>query len=441
MLNVPVRPGKMNTMIQSKELVTKTRTAVALSILFLAFSLPCRAEENTTTLTWSDLVRTASKQNPDLAAARFKENAARASYRGSFNGFLPDIGLSQRYSNSDQGLGNSRWTAQADASMNILDRGSFYDVKAAAASLDIAAAQHQLASADLRFNLFSAYVDLLFAQEQLKVAAKIRELRMNNSQMVSLKYQSGRESKGNSLQAEAELTQADADLAQAQRDLRAAQAELNRRLGAGQFSFLSVTGTWITAPVPPWPDTASMVAANPQTIVAQANVSLAKASLERTRSAFWPTLSANYARSFRDSDYFPKNPEWSASGVLSWPLFGQGLTAPYYNVSAARKEFHAREENLRAAHYQIRSALESAWSDWSGKVDQVRVQNKFLRAAQQRNDEAGIRYTTGLMSFENWESVVSDLVNFEKGYLRAQRDASLAEAAWHHALGKPLEEP
>ncbi len=428
-------------MIQPQENVTKTRLFVTSISVAMLFASALRAQEASAPLTWDDLSRTASAQNPELIAARRSEEAAKARYRGSFNGFLPNVGLRQSYSNSDQGLGGSRWQAQASASIDVFNRGSYYDVKTSAASLDSARAQFELTSADLRFNLFSAYADLLFAQEQVNVARKIHELRRNNAQMVSLKYQSGRESKGNSLRSEAELIQAEAALAQAQRDLRAAQAELNRRLGLEQFSALAVTGTWTTSPLPADPDIVSLAAANPQIRLAKAGVEVAKGNLERTRSNFWPSLSANYARSFQDSNYFPKNPGWSASGVLNWPLFGQGLTAPYYDVSAARKDFRAREENLRATLYQIRSGLEEAWSTWAGRIDQVRVQHQFLQAARQRNDEATIRYTTGLMTFENWELVVADLVNFQTGYLRALRDASLAEAAWRRALGKPLEEP
>ena len=42
------------------------------------------------------------------------------------------------------------------------------------------------------------------------------------------------------------------------------------------------------------------------------------------------------------------------------------------------------------------------------------------------------------MTFENWELVVADRVNFEKGVLLAQRDSMIAEAEWERALGQAL---
>lgn len=401
--------------------------------------LACAAGLAAQELSWPDLARMAASQNPDLAASLRDEEAARARYRGSFNGFLPRVGLSQSYSDSSGASASSRWRAGADASLDVFSLENIYGSKAASAALEQARARRRLVSANLRFDLFSAYAGVLFARAQVDVSRKIHDIRRENAQMVALKYQSGRESKGNSMRAEAELAQAEADLAQAQRGLRAAAAELNRRLGIEGVEAPAVTGTFSVPPLPEAPD-AALSAAHPQVILGRLGVAQAKAELGRSRGAFWPSLSANYSRSFQDEKYFPANPGWSASGVVSWPLFGRGPTASYYDAAAARQDFRRREETLRAALYEVRSGLEAAWAGLAEKIDQVGVQRRFLLASRQRNQEAGVRYATGLMSFENWELVVTDLVNFEKGVLRAERDAALAGAAWEKALGTPLEE-
>ena len=398
-------------------------------------------QETPAPLSWQDLARIALARNPDLASSRRAQEAAEARYRGTFNGYLPRLSLSQKYSQADRSLAASRWQAGADLSLDLFNRGRFYETQAAASGLDLSRVQRRLASVDLRFDLYSAYTGLLYAQEQIRVSRKIRDLREDNAQMVRLKYESGRESKGNSLRAGAELAQAEADLAQAQRDLRASQAELDRQLGRDEFDLQAVTGTLEVPSLPSLPDTASLTAGHPQVDLAKAGLSRARADLEGARSSFWPTLSAGYSRSFQGPDYFPDSPHWSAFGLLSWPLFAGGPTAAYFNLSAARKDLRRQEENLRSARDRVRSGLESAWSDLAAKTDQVRVQKQFLEAALQRNMESAVRYASGLMTFENWELVVSDLVNSEKGVLRAERDAALAGAAWEHSLGKPLEEP
>jgi hypothetical protein len=52
-----------------------------------------------------------------------------------------------------------------------------------------------------------------------------------------------------------------------------------------------------------------------------------------------------------------------------------------------------------------------------------------------------LMYESGLMSFENWEQIVTDYVSFKRSALRARRDAVAAEAAWMSVLGRGMDEP
>lgn len=410
------------------------RTAVGLGAILLLGS----AAGASGPLTWEDVVRRAAAQNPELAAARASEDAARARRASSVNGFLPSVSLAQRVSRSD---GAERtWSASADASLDLLNVGAWAGVRSADASLREARHQRQLASADLRLNLFTAYAGLLFAQRQIVVAQKIRDLRNDNAQMVDLKYRSGREYKGNGLRAAAERAQAEADLAQAQRDLSSAQSALCRQMGDETYEVGTVTGTLAVPPASARPDWNALIADHPRVRLAESRVDAARAAYQKARGGLAPTLSVGYSRRYDGPDFFPDGPHWTASGVLNWPIFGKGLTAAFFDAAAARRDWKAREEDLRAARLELRRSLESAWSDWAARADRVAVQNQFLAAIEQQNSEASIRYASGLMSFENWEQVVTDLVNVERSALQAERDAAVAEAAWRNARGVPLED-
>ena len=72
--------------------------------------------------------------------------------------------------------------------------------------------------------------------------------------------------------------------------------------------------------------------------------------------------------------------------------------------------------------------------------DQVRGQQAFLEAARQRRAESDVRYRSGLMTYEEWQLVVIDLVNFEKSFLRSEQNLLLAEAQWRFAAGQQLGE-
>ena len=156
---------------------------------------------------------------------------------------------------------------------------------------------------------------------------------------------------------------------------------------------------------------------------------------------FWPTLSASYSRSRSGASEFPnRTNSWSAGASLSYALFGGGPAAAYLNTKASRLGYERTQSDLSAARQAALSDLETAWSNYADGTDQVAVQEALLEAARQRNDEADVRYGSGLMSFDIWEGIVSERVTTERQTLSARRAAMDAETAWHRALGRALGE-
>lgn len=418
------------------------RRPAAIIGLACFFSLPqaIHADEIAiSSLTWADCVTSAKNNNPQYLAANRSYEAARADLKQSYNGFLPTLGLSSAYSKTNSSS-EGQWSASGDASLDLLNFQASADIYSAAASRRQAKASWDATSADVRFNLRQAFANLLFAQEQVIVSKKILDIRQKNADLVALKYDSGRESKGNMLRSKAEMVEARAGLSQANRSLVVAQQELNQWLGRDLFSPIVAQGALGVPGSPSSPDFDAVIESHPLVQVAEANVSLSEARLKSARSSLWPSLSANYTRSFTGDNYFPDNPSWVASGVVRYPLFGGGLTSTYYGVSSAKRSREKATEDLRTTRYRVRTDLESAWASFVDSVEQIDVQDQFLAAARQRNSESTVRYSSGLMSYENWEDVVTDLVNFERSSIRAERDAMVAEAAWNSALGKTLEE-
>ena len=67
------------------------------------------------------------------------------------------------------------------------------------------------------------------------------------------------------------------------------------------------------------------------------------------------------------------------------------------------------------------------------KVDQT-----FVEAARVRAEIGRSKYNTGLLSFEEWEIIESDLVTREKAALASQNNRVSAEATWEQSQGRGL---
>lgn len=415
------------------------RGVIAALIAALFAAAPARAAG--VELTWDAASSEAARANPTLASSRLGVDASRASYYAAFNRFLPSLSLSNSASESNTSRQPS-YSASASASMTLFNMGDIASFRSASATLNASEAALRTASANLRSNLRQTFSDLLFAQTTLDVSRRVAEIRKRNAELVALRYESGRESKGNMLRAKAQTLSTDVQIRVAERDLRTARRDMGRQLGQEDFVEYVASGTFASAPPPLRPDDfRALLALRTDVAVSEAALRSSRASLASSNSVLFPSLSANYSRSRSGPTEFPNQRyAWSAGATLSWSIFGSGPTSAYHTTMAARRTFERAESDLAATRQSALSDLENAWAGFADAADQLRVQEALLEAARQRNEEADVRYSSGLVSFDDWELIVSDRVATERQAVAARRAAMDAETAWDRALGRALGE-
>ena len=406
--------------------------------------MPAQTLNSGSILSWSDCVSLASKNNPSLASSGYSLQASRASYSGSYNGIYPQINLFHSYSNTSNAVtGNgTNWQTGGSASLNLFNQSQISNIKTSQALLAQSEANLRQVSSTLRYNLLTVFYQVLFSQKSIEVSQNILKLRENDSQLVALRYDSGTEYKGDMLRAKAQLLQAKADLAQAIRNLRTAQRALNQQLGLDDFTVLSVTSTLnIQEPGDMPKDEGSLLKSRPDVALEEAVVESAQASLSQAKSTLWPTLSANYSlASDGENEFSTGSPESQLGLSLSYPIFGQGVTATYFAVKTAKNNLEKARQDLRSTINQAVLDIETNWSNFMGAIDQAKVQAALLAAARTRNDEADIRYESGLLTYDSWEIIASDRINQERQAIQAQLNVMTAQAAWENSLGKLLNE-
>jgi len=424
----------------------KTKAFLSIGCAVIFFASPGFGQDAAAAkpLIWADCVSMSSQKNPGLISASRSLEASRANYYGSYNGVMPGLSLSHSYSSSENtngaGGSTSLWQTSGQLGWDIFNMSQINSIKISKSQATQSEANLLQASATLRFSLARAFYQLLYAQENIAVSKNIMSMREKEAQLVALRYDSGTEYKGNKLRANAQLLQAKADLDQSIRDLRAAQRSLNQQLGLDEFTVVSATSTLeIHEPGDLPQNFEPLLNLRPDMILQQAILRTAQLNLDMSKSSIWPALSANYSlTSSGPNEFSAPHSGWGIG--LSYPLFSGGPTATYYAVSAAKSNLEKSEQDLRSVREQALTDIESSWSSFAGAVDQIKVQFALLEAARTRNDEADIRYSSGLMTYDNWEIIASDRINQEHQAIQAQLNALNAEATWAKSLGKQLEE-
>jgi multidrug efflux system outer membrane protein len=392
-------------------------------------------------LTWEDCVALAAQKSPNLVSAQYAEKASRASYLGSYNGLMPTLSLSDGYSSSN-GSSVPGYSAAASASIDLFNMGQLAGIRSASASHSQSQASLRQASANLRYSLRSAFAQAYIAEKNVDVARKILEIQERNAEEVTLKYQSGKEYKGNMLSARALSLQAQANLAQTLRSVRTARSALDQQLGLDDFSETAVTGTLAAQAPPDFPARMrDFLSARPDVLLQEAVVKTQQAAVASAQSPLWPSLSANYSRSRSGPYQFPDpNYGWSSGVTLSYALFGGGPTSAYYSVKSAKDSLEKSLQDLRTVSDAAMVDLENTWAAYANAMDGLRVADANLEATRQRNAEAEVRYASGLITYDNWEVIVAEWVSAEQQDKQAQLSAVTAQAAWEKSLGKALGE-
>ncbi len=404
----------------------------------LLFPLAAAASE-VEVVTWEDCLSQARLRNPDLLAARESVEQARARLGQTRSGLLPQVrgALSADRSGSDSD--DTSYAYSLQGSQLFFDGfGSWYDTWAAAQNLIAARFDYSTVSARIRYDLRIAFVELLQAQELETITEEILARRVQQAEMVSLRYDGGREHRGALMTAEANLAQARFDREQAGRDIQLARQRLAKEMGCSECPPLAARGKFEPdTPLDPAPEIDKILEFNPTVLQLRADLEAARYAMKSARADFSPSISGSARIGRSDSSWPPGEESWNLGLSLSLPIFEGGRRID--ELSGANSALRQAEENERSGRDDTRYALNKAWKDYLDARQRVVIQALFQEADQERSRIAEAQYSTGFLSFDNWIIIEDNLVRSRKTLLEARAGALSAEAAWFLAVGVSLE--
>lgn len=397
-------------------------------------------------LKWEELVAIAEKNNSDLLAAQSAVESSQARDRAAFGDFLPQLSGNGSYSKSNtatslesvsQGRGGG---TQDEYALSMTLQQSLFSGFKTKANLDSAKAQLSGARANLAavesqvFNdLRSAYINVLNAQENIKLLKIIRDRKESNKKLIELRYEGGRENRGAFLRANAQFSQARFELEQAERALRVARRSLARSMGQDQEISDHILGTLEVKIESSTPNFSALATQTPLYRKSESTLAEARASLAQAKSDFFPSLSLSGSGSRRGKDFPLTNDSWSVGSSISFPFFSGGKN--YNGVKQAKAEIEKASAESESQRREIEFSMEDAFVKLQDAVTQVAIQKEFLEAAEERAKIARAQYNDGLISFQDWDLIENDFTNTEKQSLQSLRNAALAESAWFQAQG------
>ncbi len=396
-------------------------------------------------LVWEDVLSEAKEKNPGIISAHQSLKSARLSYRGAFTNFLPQISASAgwRKSSSITSFESFAEGGKEDEEFNygISGRLSIFSgfknsskLKQERTELKREEAKFKRTVSDTIYDLKVAFAQVLRGQRTISLSEEILKRRKENTNLVKLRYEAGREDKGAYLRSEADLYQAEYEFSKAKRNLKTQQMKLLKEMGRDEFEVIAVSGAFKVVSPERIFSFQELLVKSPDYLVARYGVDSAKYNLRYTRGDFYPQISFSGSTSMSGPEWPLERARWNVGLSLSYPFFSGGKKI--YDWKIAQTDKVKSEENFREIKQEILFQLEQAYNGLIDAVEDVKVKEKYFVASQERAKISSVKYINGLISYQDWDTIENEFINSKKSLLGAKFNAFVARAEWKRVLGE-----
>jgi GH25 family lysozyme M1 (1,4-beta-N-acetylmuramidase) len=104
-------------------------------------------------------------------------------------------------------------------------------------------------------------------------------------------------------------------------------------------------------------------------------------------------------------------------------------------VAAEKEGIIQSEMELMDTANTLLATLQQRWNLYTDAVESEAVQLELMKAEQLRAEISTAKYKQGLLSYEDWDIIESNLIALEKTYLTRRRSSEMEQARWKNALG------
>ncbi len=401
-----------------------------LGISVFSFSVHARV------ITWAEAIEFAQKNSDDLQAAESQYKSVLELERSGYSPFMPRVNASARGSHSGS---NTTDTSSHSYSADLNLSQNLFSGFADASSLKIKKLNSQQALIDLNNTkarisqeLKQTFAETYFAQENAKLSESILKRREENLRSVQLQYEGGRENKGSFLLSQSNVELARLDILRARNNSETTADNFRKYLGLPQEEVIelqtNIPQDDFSAQAP---DFKELVQNHNTVMRAQNDEEISRANLDVSRSGFSPSLDLGANYGYTGSKFFPDQNQWGMSLTLTVPLF-DGLR-DYSSFQSNSYKLKASSSALMNVRLTLLKDLKLAYFGYIEAAQEEKVNDGFNRAALLRAEIARNKYKNGLLSFEDWDIIETDLIQKQKNALTSEKNRIIKQSQWEKA--------
>ncbi len=390
-------------------------------------------------LTWEQCLEKTRAHNPALVASRAAIRELEYGVTSANANFLPSI-TAKASGSFGQNEDSDTWTESRGSSASLSlsqdlfsGGGNTARRSQALAQLEIGREEFRKSLSDVELQVRLAYIQVLYAQELIDLTERIEKRRADNVRLIQLRFDGGRENAGSLARTKAQLSSARYEAREAKRSLDYALRYLSASIGV-MSPIGGAVGELAAEPPEPLDDMDSLMKQTPDYSIALTQVAAAEQGMRITRSGRFPSLTFSASAGVGDgSGYHQYDADWQIGLSASVPLFTGGQLRA--DVAAAKESVVQTEMDLIDTGNNLQVTLQERWNDYADAVENEAVQNELYQAEMLRAEISTAKYKQGLLSYEDWDTIESNVITQGKTHLQRRLAAEQAQARWKNALG------
>tara|TARA_B100000963_G_scaffold341013_1_gene340286 strand:+ start:213 stop:1508 length:1296 start_codon:yes stop_codon:yes gene_type:complete len=376
-------------------------------ILFISVSLFLLTNVNAET--FSNALKKAYNNNPELNAERESLNISEQEYKISVSSYFPSITLSGSKSQEDTDKltnrdGSNATITDVDPTVQsititqtLIDFGRNAELKKSKIGIELARAKLLKKEQDILYKSIEAYTGLVTANEKLKINRSNVNLLDRQVETDRIRLERGSISLSDVAQSESSFAGAQAKLIQAENNFLTSKLNYENVIGKLNDPELLKKSSIFQASLPIELNSAIELSEknNPDLIIAKLEYEQSKKDISSARSDLAPTATLSFDRSKTDdlSSTYDEKEQDTLKATVTWPFFSGGKN--YANLKKSKSLVLQKNLLLDNITTKNQTDVASAWSNYQSNKSLLNSVRAQVNAAEIANEGIVAEYNSG----------------------------------------------
>jgi len=310
-------------------------------------------------------------------------------------------------------------------------------VRAASLGYELSRLDYERTRNELILQVTNAYQNVARAEAFVRVAEEALKNAQERLRVTRAQVDTGVASQFDLLRAQTQVAQSEQALLNARNQVELAKAALNNLLGRDLNTPVQVV---LPDSLPAMEQELDALlneayARRPELRAAERNIELARVNIRNARRGNLPTLALNgqWNYNFNTSVFNPRQQTFTATAVLSFPVFDSGITRA--RVEQAQEDLQIAEISLQQLKEAIALEVRSAYLNLKDAQQRLVVAQKGLEQATEALRLARVRYEAGVSPQLEISDAELAYTQAQTNLVNAKFDYLNAYAALQKAIG------